>query len=106
VTFVFDHDVPDEVALVLHRRSHEVILLRTMLPITSPDAEVFAYARQQKLILVTCNRNHFLELAVGTEHPGLIVLIRRRTRQDEASRLLRLIENAGEPGLRGNINFA
>lgn len=106
MTFVFDHDVPDEIALVLRRRGHEVVLLRTVLPTTSPDTEVFAYACEQNLFLVTCNRNHFLELANRREHPGLIVLIRRRTRQDEASRLLLLIEKAGEDGLRGNINFA
>ena len=40
------------------------------------------------------------------EHPGLVILVRRRSRQIEISRMLTLLKNAGEQGLRGNINFA
>jgi predicted nuclease of predicted toxin-antitoxin system len=76
------------------------------LPVTASDTEIFAYACDQGVLMVTCNRDDFLELAAARKHPGLIVLIRRRTHQAEAAHLLRLIENAGEEGLRGNINFA
>jgi len=106
VTFFFDRDVADEVVQMLRYWEHEVILLRKVLPITAKDDEVFAYACEQGVLMVTCNRDDFLELAAVRKHPGLIILIRRRTHQAEAAHLLKLIENAGEEGLRGNINFA
>lgn len=36
----------------------------------------------------------------------LIILVRRRSRQIETSRLLMLLKNAGEQGLANNINIA
>jgi hypothetical protein len=59
-----------------------------------------------QLILVSCNRDDFIELGTTHEHFGIILLFRRRTRAIEKSALLRLIDNAGEDGLRGNITFA
>ncbi len=60
---------------------------------------------------MTCNRSHFLELAKlaiagGRPFAGLIILIRRRTRQAECAHLLSLLRRAGEAGLAGNINLA
>ena len=106
MTFFFDHDVADEVAQMLRYWEHNVILLRDVLPITATDAEVIGYACDQEVLIVTCNRDEFLELAAGRKHPGLVILIRRRTRQGEAAHFFKLIEIAGEEGLRGNINFA
>lgn len=57
-------------------------------------------------MVVTCNRQDFLELAGQSPETGLIILNRRRTRQSECAHLLRLIEAAGESGIPGNINFA
>jgi predicted nuclease of predicted toxin-antitoxin system len=106
VTFFFDHDVADEVAQMLRYWKHEVILLRNVLPITATDSEVFAYACDHDVLMLTCNRDDFLELATARKHPGLVILIRRRTHQAEAAHLFKLIETAGKEGLRGNINFA
>jgi predicted nuclease of predicted toxin-antitoxin system len=106
VTFFFDHDVPDDAGRVLKVWEHEVILLRDVLPRNATDAEAFAYASEHGCLLVTCNRDDFLELASDKVHPGIIILIRRQTRMAEAAHLARLIEIAGENGLRGNINFA
>jgi hypothetical protein len=39
-------------------------------------------------------------------NPGLIVLIRRRSRQAECGNLLTLLRQAGESGILCNINFA
>jgi hypothetical protein len=41
-------------------------------------------------------------------HPfhGLIILIRRRTRQEECAHLLALLRRAGETGVARNINLA
>ncbi len=72
----------------------------------SDDAEVFAYAIEQEAIMLTCNRNDFLELAAHGPHPGLIILIRRRSALSEAGHLLALLAKAGASGLDGNINFA
>jgi len=37
---------------------------------------------------------------------ALIILIRRKTRAQERAALVRLVDKAGESGLRDNINFA
>jgi hypothetical protein len=39
-------------------------------------------------------------------NPGLVVLIRRRSRQAECGNLLKLLREAGESGIAGKINFA
>ena len=105
--FFLDHDVPEEAACVLRHWKHETILLRDVLPITAPDAEAFAYARGHGLVTITCNRDDFLGLAAQhPDQPGLIILVRRRTRQAECAALHSLLRRAGETGLRNNINFA
>ena len=107
MTFFLDQDVPDEVAQLLRHLGHQVTLLRATLPITASDSEVFGYARMRGLIMISCNRDDYLALAsADTDHPGLIILIRRRSRQAECGKVLGLLQRAGEGGLRGNINFA
>jgi hypothetical protein len=49
---------------------------------------------------------NFLQLAHGQIHPGLVIMIRRRSRVAERAALLRLIDRAGCAGLAGNVNFA
>jgi predicted nuclease of predicted toxin-antitoxin system len=104
--FLLDHDVPMEVAQVLRREGHEVHRLVDQLPITTSDSMVFDHARSNGWITVTCNRKDFLPLAASGPHAGLIILIRRRTRQSECGHILRLIRMAGETGLGGNVNYA
>lgn len=104
--FFLDHDIPRQIADVLVRHRHEVGLLRDELSTTAPDDEVLAHAAATDRILITCNRDDFLALARGRAHPGMIILIRRRTSVAEQGHLLRLIETAGEAGIAGNINFA
>ena len=109
--FLLDHDVPEEVALWLRHSGHDVQRMREVLAITAPDNEVFAHAQSTGRIIVSCNRDHFLELAqqalaANEPYAGLIILIRRRSRQAECAHLLALIRRAGESGLSGNINFA
>jgi predicted nuclease of predicted toxin-antitoxin system len=106
VRFFLDHDVPAEVARVLKAEGHAATELRDVLDITSSDEQVFAHAIANKLLLVTCNRDDFLALAARQPHPGLIILIRRLTRQAECAHLLALLDRASESGLAGNINFA
>lgn len=45
-------------------------------------------------------------MAKEKPHGGIIILIRRRNRAIENSKLLALIETAGEEGISENINFA
>lgn len=81
--------------------------MRDVLPVATSDAEAFAFAQAGAMITITCNRDDFLALAARhPEHPGLIILVRRRSRQIEISRMLTLLKNAGEQGLKNNINFA
>jgi predicted nuclease of predicted toxin-antitoxin system len=107
VKFLLDHDVPVEIAQLLRYWEHNVTVLRTVLPVTASDKDVFGHACSQGLMLISCNRDHFLTLAHQThEHPGLIILIRRRTRHSECAHLSVLLQRAGEQGLRNNVNFA
>jgi hypothetical protein len=111
VNFLLDHDVPDEAGQLLRYWKHDAQLLRKALPITTPDEQVFAWAQREKRIIITCNRNHYLNLArhaVENSKPfaGLVILIRRRTRQAECAHLLSLLRQAGESGITGNINLA
>lgn len=70
------------------------------------DSEALAYAAAHGLFVITCNRDDFLQLALEQPNPGVIILIRRDTRQIKCAHLLTLLDRAGESGLAGNINFA
>ena len=104
--FLLDHDVPETIAGVLARAGHEVNLLRDVLPVDAKDVQVLALAAQRVLVLLTCNRDDFLELASKKPHAGIIIIVRRRTRAAECAALLRLLRAAGDSGILGNINFA
>lgn len=105
--FFLDHDVPGDIALLLRHWGHEATQLRDVLPIESTDKEAFAYACSHGMITITCNRDDYLALAaLDPKQTGLIVLVRRRSRQIETSRLLTLLKAAGEQGLVNNVNFA
>ncbi len=105
--FLLDHDIPEDLARMLRHWGHEVTVLREVMSITTPDADIFDYICLHRLAVVTCNRNHSLALAGRTTtHPGLIILFRRRTRQTECACVRRLLIRAGEAGIIGNINFA
>jgi predicted nuclease of predicted toxin-antitoxin system len=106
VKFFLDHDVPVETARVLRQEGHEVIELRQALPVHANDAEVLGYACDRESFLITCNRDDFLTLIADHPNPGIIILVRRRSRHAECAHLLALLSRAGESGLRGNINFA
>ena len=89
---------------------HDAQRLREILPISSPDEVVFEFAQREQRLIITCNRNHFLNLAreaVEKAQPFavLIIIIRRRTRQAECAHVLSLPRRAGETGLTGNINL-
>jgi len=111
VKFLLDHDVPDEAAQLLRYWGHDVKTLRESLPVTATDEEVFAHAQESRRVILSCNRDHFLALArqaTDRQQPfaGLIILIRRRTRQAECAHLHALLRRAGDSGVEGNVNFA
>ncbi|MGH7994903.1 MAG: DUF5615 family PIN-like protein [Opitutaceae bacterium] len=105
--FLLDHDVPADLTIALRTKGHTAIRLVEVLPRNTPDPKVWEHARANALIVITCNRAHYLALAKATDtYPGLIVLNRRESRVAEISRVLTLLRNAGEQGLANNINFA
>jgi len=106
VKFLLDQDVPDDLSYLLQQLNHEVSLLRQVLPHDAPDPTVLQFAHEHGFLLVTCNRGDFVELAKLRPHHGVVVIIRRKTRALERAALFRLLERAGEAGLRNNINFA
>ena len=103
---MLDHDVPDDLSYLLEQLGHHVTLLRKALPGDSSDEAVLQFAHDGGCLLLTCNRDDFLRLATMRPHHGIVIVIRRRTRADERAALFRLLERAGETGLRNNVNFA
>lgn len=104
--FLFDHDVPDDMAYGLTALGHEVFKLRELIDPQTTDEEVLRFAAKNDYVLITCNRDDFLAAARKIPHAGLIILIRRRARVRERVALLRLLDRAGDGGIRENINFA
>lgn len=85
---------------------HEVFKLRELIDPQTTDEDVLRFAAKNNYVLITCNRDDFLAAAQKSSHAGLIILIRRRARIRERVALLRLLDRAGEEGIRENINFA
>lgn len=110
MNFLLDHDVPEDLRYLLDQLGHTVVVLREVLPPDSTDEAVLQAAYERDCVLLTCNRDDFLSLAATVPHHGPVIIIviiaRRRSRADERAALFRLLERAGEPGLRDNINFA
>lgn len=106
MTFLLDHDAPDDLVYSVQQLGHQVVRLREALPIKSSDAEVLRHAYSKRWIVITCNRDDFLDLAGKEPYSGIIVLIRRKTRVAERAALVRLLDNAGESGIVNNVNFA
>ncbi len=104
--FLVDEDVPQEIVRCLLDDGHEVLPVTGILGMQTGDSEIWNYAVQRRAIVVTCNRQDFLELAGTAPGTGLVILNRRRTRQAECGHILRLVREAGEDGLKNNINFA
>ena len=104
--FLLDHDVPEDLSHLLEQLGHNVTLLRKVLPEDASDRSVLQFAHDKGCLLLTCNRDDFLQLAKQKPHHGIIVVVRRRTRAAERAALFRLLERAGETGLKNNVNFA
>ena len=104
--FLLDHDVPDDVVFMLVALGHDAQKLRDVLPTTASDEDVLRLAGERDCVLITCNRDDFLRLATRVPHAGIIVLIRRRSRAKERAALVRLLDLAGEVGVKRNITFA
>ena len=106
MNFLLDNDVPEELSYLLEHLGHHVSRVREALPRAASDAAVLDYAFHHDRIVITCNRDDFLQLARQRPHRGIVIVIRRRSRAAERAALLRLIERAGAEGLADNINFA
>ena len=106
MTFLFDHDVPENCAYALEALGHRVVRLREVLPTDAKDDDVFRFANANGWVLITCNRDDFLALIGDATFAGLIILVRRRNRALERAALIRLVEQSGEAGLQRAIHFA
>jgi predicted nuclease of predicted toxin-antitoxin system len=104
--FLLDQDVPVDVSYSLSELGHQVLRVPDVLDPSAEDGEVLEYASRNGCGVISCNRDDFLKLAQANPHNGIIILIRRRSRGAERAALIRLIDRAGEPGIRDNINFA
>lgn len=83
-----------------------MLRLRDLVQATAGDDQVWRLAGKHECVLITCNRDDFLALAADSGHPGLIILVRRRSRAHERAALVALLDRAGETGILHNVNFA
>ena len=95
-----DHDLPDDIEYSLAALGHDVLKLREQLTPTALDEEVLGLAAERDCGLITCNRDDFLAIVRRVQHAGLVIRIRRRTQAQERAALVRLLDTAGESGLR------
>ncbi len=103
--FLIDEDEAVEIARSLRQAGHQVRTVAEVLGTSAEDPDVWQEAARNREIVITCNRQDFLQFAGTAPVTGLNVLKRRKTRQAECGNILQLIGRAGEPGLSGNINF-
>lgn len=106
MTFLLDHDTPDDLTYSLEGLGHKVVYLRNVLSKRTPDPEILAYANREGLVVITCNRDDYLALGRTVPHRGIIILLRKKTRVAERAALVHLLDRAGETGIANNINFA
>ena len=78
--FLVDEDVAVDAARCLREAGQEVLLVTEVLGVRTDDVDIWRHAVQTQSIVVTCNRQDFLELAGPEPATGLIILNRRRTR--------------------------
>ena len=57
LTLLLDHNVPDSVAVVFKEHGHNVVLVRDILPVDSPDPLVATVSEESGAILVSCDRD-------------------------------------------------
>jgi|SRR5665213_398761 len=98
MTFLLDHDAPDDIAYSLQSLGHKIVRLREVLPKEADDETVLAYSYQRGWTVITCNRDDYLALAKSKPHSGVIVLIRRKTRVAERAALVRLLDRVAKSG--------
>ena len=75
--FLLDHDVPDGLSYLLGQLGHDITLLRKALPGDSSAEAVLQFAHARGCLLLTCNRDDFLHLAMTRPHHGIVIVIRR-----------------------------
>ena len=82
--FLIDQDVPEDLTYLLRELAHEVLYVREILSPGAADIAVLECARDNDCVVMTCNRDDYLNLAESQPHSGIIVIIRRRTRATSA----------------------
>jgi predicted nuclease of predicted toxin-antitoxin system len=106
MTFLLDHDTPDDLVYSLRGLGHQIFHVREALSRKASDEDILTHAHARGWIVITCNRDDYLALARSHPHAGVILLIRRRTRVAERAARVQLLDKAGESGIANNINFA
>jgi predicted nuclease of predicted toxin-antitoxin system len=85
--FYLDEDVPPSAAEIGRALGLDVVAVREAGHLGWPDAEHLAWAAARSRIVVTYNRNDFLELtrsalAAGKPHAGVLVVVSTVPRRD------------------------
>ena len=92
-----DEDVDVLIAAVLRSRGFSATTTLEAGQVGNSDEEQLAFAVEQRMVMLTHNRQHFEELArqydaAGRKHCGIVIAVRRLP-NDIASRLLAILND-------------
>jgi len=76
--FLLDHDVPVDISYSLSELGHEVVRLPEVLDPSAKDEQVLDYASRNRCVLISCNRDDFLQLVQRKHIAGLSSLSAER----------------------------
>lgn len=68
--FLLDEDVAVDLDRCLRQNGHETVRVAEILGFRTDDADIWDHACREKLIVITCNRQDFLELAGTAPETG------------------------------------
>ncbi len=97
--FLLDEDVPVEAARCLKQAGHDVTMVAEDLGPRTDDVDIWRQAIRIDAIVITCNRQDFLQLAGTAPEKGVIILNRRRTRQSECQCAIDRLTAGGLDGI-------
>ena len=96
MTFLIDEDVAVEIDRSLRQTGPGTVRVAEVLGFRTDDVDVWEHACRHDLIVITCNRQDFLELAGEAPSAGLIILNRRRSRPAECAATSTLRDSDGQ----------
>lgn len=105
VRYYLDEHIAEAVAKGLRRRGVDVLTLSAAGMLGASDEDHFAFAQEEKRVIVT-HDDDFLRLAAqSSEHAGVVYMPQRRGLGETVRGLTLIAEVLGPEGMRGHVEF-